>query len=277
MNSATRPNPAVASGFAGKSITLSSGITLEYVRRGDPLGIPVLLLHGVSDSWRSFEWMLPYLPPEVDAYAISVRGHGGSDKPSHGYEMQDFARDIDGFMQRLGIPTAVVVGHSMGSAVALRLALDYPARVRGLVLMGAMASWGANPPVQEVAETVTSFSDTVDPAFIREFQLSTVATPVPGIIEVAVDESLRVPVHVWKEAFAGIVHFDVTRDLSRITVPTLLMWGGKETFATRHAQEELLRGMKAARLVVFEHAGHAVHWEEPARVARDIAAFVAEL
>ena len=277
MNMATRPNPAVASGFGRKEITLSSGITLEYVRRGDPLGIPVLFLHGVSDSWRSFEWMLPYLPPEVDAYAISVRGHGGSDKPPHGYEMQDFARDIDGFMQRLGIPTAVVVGHSMGSGVALRLALDYPSRTRALVLIGGMASWGANQAVLEVAATVASFADAVDPAFVREFQLSTVATAVPGIIEVAVDESLRVPARVWKEAFAGIVAFDAARDLSRITVPTLLMWGGRETIATRREQEELLRGMKDARLVVFENAGHAVHWDEPARAARDIAAFVAEL
>ena len=264
----------VASGFSRKDVTLSSGITLEYVRRGDPSGVPVVFLHGITDSWRSFEWMLPHLPASINAYAVSVRGHGGSDRPAHGYEMQDFARDIDGFMERLGVRSAAVVGHSMGSGVALRLALDYPSRVRALVLIGAMASWRDNPAVDEVVKTVAGFTDLVDPEFTREFQLSTVATSVPDIIDVAVEESLRVPARVWKEAFAAIAHADVSPDLPTIAAPTLIIFGGKETFVTRASQDELLRGIRGSRLLVYEDAGHAVHWDEPARVARDIAAFV---
>ena len=270
-------NLDLASGFSRKDITLSSGITLEYVRRGDPSGVPVVFLHGITDSWRSFEWMLPHLPASINAHAVSVRGHGGSDRPAHGYEMQDFARDIDGFMERLGVRSAVVVGHSMGSGVALRLALDYPSRVRALVLIGAMASWRDNPAVDEVVKTVAGFTDTVDPEFTREFQLSTVATSVPDIIDVAVEESLRVPARVWKEAFAGIAHADVSRDLTTIAAPTLIVFGGKETFVTRASQDELLRGIRGSRLVVYEDAGHAVHWDEPARVAREVAAFVGAL
>ncbi len=267
-----------APGFSRNDITLSSGITLEYVRRGNPSGVPVVFLHGITDSWRSFEWMLPHLPAAMNAYAVSVRGHGGSDRPAHGYEMQDFARDLDGFMERLGIRSAVVVGHSMGSAVALRFALDYPSRTGALVLIGATATWSANPAAVEVAAAVARFTDSVDPPFVREFQLSTVATAVPSaIIDVAVEESLRVPARVWREAFAAIVQTDVSRDLPAITAPTLVIWGGKETFATRGEQEELVRGIKGARLLVYELAGHAVHWDEPARVARDIEEFVVQL
>jgi non-heme chloroperoxidase len=268
---------SVASAFSRKDVTLSSGITLEYVRRGDTSGVPVIFVHGVTDSWRSFEWMLPSLPPAINAYAISVRGHGGSDRPAQGYDTHDFARDVDGFMDRLSIPSAVVVGHSMGSGIALRLALDYPSRTRALVLIGGMAAWGANPAVREVAATVAGFTGPIDPAFVRDFQLSTVATDVPAIIKVAVEESLRVPLRVWKDAFAGILQSDVSRELPRITVPTLVMWGGKETFATFSEQKELARGIQGARLLVYEHAGHALHWDEPRRVARDIAAFVGEL
>ena len=246
-------------------------------RSPEPSGVPVIFLHGVTDSWRSFEWMLPHLPPTINAYAISVRGHGGSDRPAHGYEAPDFARDLNGFMERLEIPSAVVVGHSMGSGIALQFALDYPSRTRALVLMGAMSKWGGTPDIDELVTAVGRFTDTVDPAFVLDFQLSTVATSVPAIIEVAVEESLRVPARVWQEAFAGIARFDVSKELSKITVPTLVLWGSKETIATFAEQEVLVGGLERARLRVYEDAGHAIHWDEPARVARDIAAFVTEL
>ena len=265
----------VASGFSRKSIDLRTGVTLEYVRHGEPSGVPVIFLHGITDSWRSFEWVLPHMPPGMDAYAVSLRGHGGSGRPAHGYGPTDFARDVDAFMDALGIRSAVVVGHSMGSAVAQRFALDYPSRTRALVLIGAVASWGANPAVQDVMAAVAAFSDRVDPAFAREFQEGTVATPMPPeLIDVAVEESLRVPVHVWKEAFASLGSADVSKDLGRIRVPALVIWGARETFATRGEQEELVAGITGARLVVYGEAGHAVHWEEPGRVARDIGTFV---
>ena len=180
-------------------------------------------------------------------------------------------------MDAVGLPSAVVAGHSMGSAVALRFALEYPFRTRALVLIGALAAWAPNPAVAEVMRVVAAF-DWVNPAFAREFQLSTIASAVPPeLIEVAVEESLRVPLHVWKGAFAGLAAADVSRELHRIVVPTLVIWGGKETFARRSEQDELIRGIRRARLLVYELAGHAVHWDEPARVARDVSAFVGKL
>jgi pimeloyl-ACP methyl ester carboxylesterase len=165
----------------------------------------------------------------------------------------------------------------MGSGIALRFALDYPSRTRALVLMGAMSKWGGSGDVDDLVATVAAFGDKVDPAFVLDFQLSTVATSVPDIIEVAVDESLRVPARVWREAFAGIARFDVSKELSKITVPTLVLWGGKETIAIFAEQEVLVRGLTHARLRVYEDAGHAIHWDAPERVARDIANFVAQL
>ena len=174
------PASTEASGFSRKSIGLRTGVTLEYVRHGEPAGVPVIFLHGITDSWRSFEGMLPHLPPGVDAYAVSLRGHGGSSLPAYGYRAADFAGDVDAFMDALGIPSSVIVGHSMGSAVALRLAVDYPIRTRALVLIGAVANWGVNPAVQEVMAVVAAFRDRVNPTFVREFQMSTVATPRPA-------------------------------------------------------------------------------------------------
>jgi pimeloyl-ACP methyl ester carboxylesterase len=258
-------------------VSLKTGVTLEYVQHGNADGVPMILLHGITDSWRSFEWMLPHLPPTVNAFAVTMRGHGGSGKPAHGFTPADYAADVAAFMDALALDRAVIVGHSMGSAAALRFALDYPARTRALVMLGGTASWQANAVGSELVPAFAALGDPVDHHFAHEFQASTVATDVPHILDVATRESVRVPAYVWREAMAGLQASDMTPRLAELTVPTLIMWGDKETVATRAEQQTLATGIRGARLIVYEGAGHAIHWDQPAAVARDLAAFVESL
>ena len=106
--------------------------------------MPVVFLHGVTDSWRSLKVVLDRLPATLRALAITQRGHGDSSKPDEGYGYADMAEDLREFMDALGLPAAVVVGHSMGSMVAQRFAADHPERVAGLVLMGAFQTIHGN-------------------------------------------------------------------------------------------------------------------------------------
>ena len=162
------------------SVTLPNQVTLPYVEQGDPTGVPVLLLHGITDSWRSFEGVLPHLPTSLHAFALSQRGHGDATRPATGYYPQDFAADLAAFMDTLKLGPAVVVGHSMGSYIAQRFALDYPDRTLGLVLMGSCTTVRGNPVVLELWDSVVStLTDPIDPGFVREFQQSTLAQPVP--------------------------------------------------------------------------------------------------
>jgi pimeloyl-ACP methyl ester carboxylesterase len=76
---------------AVKSAALSTGVTLPYVEQGDPAGTPVVLLHGITDSWRSFEPVLPYLPDSIRAFALTQRGHGDADRPAAAYHPRHLA------------------------------------------------------------------------------------------------------------------------------------------------------------------------------------------
>src|SRR5262249_46981098 len=69
---------------AASSIALANGVALSYVQQGDPSGTAIVLLHGLTDSWRSFETMMPKLPRSFRVLAISQRGHGDSDRPADG-------------------------------------------------------------------------------------------------------------------------------------------------------------------------------------------------
>src|SRR5262245_2999468 len=96
-----------------QAVTLPNQMTLPYIEQGDPAGLPVLLLHGITDSWYSFEAVLPHLPTSLHVFALSQRGHGDAARPMTGYYPQDFAADLAAFMDTLKIGPAVVVGHSM--------------------------------------------------------------------------------------------------------------------------------------------------------------------
>src|SRR5574337_1292445 len=89
-------------------------------------GPTVLLLHGSTDSWRSFEALLPLLPAHWHVIAPSQRGHGRSDKGATDYGTRAFADDAAALARQLALPPLIVVGHSMGAVNGLRLAIDHP-------------------------------------------------------------------------------------------------------------------------------------------------------
>lgn len=268
------PHPSMTTKL--RTIQLPGRVRLEFAERGERGGLPVIALHGVTDSWRSFEPLFPHLPSDLHLLAPTQRGHGGSDKPLAGYAPADFAADVVAFMDALAIERAVLVGHSMGSIHAMRCAIDHPARVAGLLLAGTMP-WFGRPTemIRFHREQIVPLEDPVPEAFAREFQLGTLARPIAADwLDGFVAESLKVPARVWRAAFAGFIGDDFTARLREIDVPTQIAWGRHDLFCAAAEQQALLRLIRGAHLVEYADAGHAMHWEEPQRFARDLADFV---
>lgn len=261
--------------YRSSLLRLPSGLPIPYVESGDPRGQPLVLLHGYSDSWRSFEPVLPHLPPGLRVLVPTQRGHGAAGKPAEGYGLRDFSADLAAFLDGLDLGAAVIAGHSLGSCIAQRFALDHPERVSGLVLAGSCPTAKGKRDLLELQQAVDALSDPVPRAFAEAFQRSTLVQPVaPALLDMVVAESLETPVHVWRAALRGLLEADHAAELHRITQPTLVVWGGRDTLFPWPDQEALLAAIPAARLEVYAEAGHGLHWEEPERFARDLAAFV---
>ena len=260
-----------------RHIQLPGRVRLEFAEQGARSGTPVIALHGVTDSWRSFEPVLPHLPSQLHVMALTQRGHGDSDKPAGGYRPADFAADVAAFMDVMEIERAVLVGHSMGSVNAMRFAIDHPSRVAGLLLAGTMPWFGRPPELMAYhREQVVPLADPVPDAVARDFQQSTLARPIAAsMLDRFVAESLKVPAHVWRAAFAGFIGDDFSPRLREIEVPTLIVWGRHDAFCSATDQEAMLGLIPTARLVEYADAGHAMHWEEPQRFALDLSHFVA--
>jgi non-heme chloroperoxidase len=261
-----------------RQVTSPDGLVLDCAKRGNPGGTPVLFLHGITDSWRSFEPVLPWLPGHWHTVAVSQRGHGGSARPEGGYGTRDFAADAAALIEALGLPPVVVVGHSMGAVVALRLAIDRPELVRGVAAAGAFASFSDKPELVAFIGSMLTLGDTVPRQVAESFQRDTIAGPVAeGLIGTMVDECLRTPAAVWRAAFAGLLEDDFSAELGRVRVPVLLAWGDADAFAPEADQQRLARELPLATRSVYHGVGHALHWEQPERFAHDLTRFVGGL
>jgi pimeloyl-ACP methyl ester carboxylesterase len=255
-----------------RPITIASGLRLDYVERGR--GPTILFVHGYPDSWYAYEPSLRRMPTDVRAVAFSQRGFGDSDRPAFGYTMADLAADAAAFMDAVDIAEATVVGHSMGSLVAQELALSYPERVSGLVLVGASANFD-NPVVREVEAAVRQLGDVIPREFVEEFQASTVHRKLPAdFTRGLVSENMKAPPHVWRDALAGILAFRSSDRLARLTVPTLIVGGDRDEIAPIAGQRELHQKIRGSRFLCYEGTGHSPNWEEPQRFVDDLLAFV---
>ena len=259
------------------SIALPTGVTLQYAEHGSQAGVPVIFLHGVTDSWRSFKHVLPLLPQSIRAFALTARGHGDSSRPESGYTFSHMAEDVHAFMNAMELPAAVIVGHSMGASVAQRLAIDHPSRVAGLVLVGAFATIQKHADVQAFYDNgVARLTDPIAPEFARDFQTSTLARELPaGQLETFVQESQKMPARVWKETFRGFLETPCfCKELNTLPMPALIIWGDRDTYTLRAQQDTLHTEIRGSRLLVYGGTGHAVHWEEPRRFVDDVVSFV---
>ena len=188
--------------------------------------------------------------------------------------MRDLAADVVAFMDAKGISRATVIGHSMGGFVAQQVAFATPKRVSRLILVGTVRKPTNLAGFNELEKAVMSLSDPVPDAFAREFQLSTVHTPVGDeFINRAVEESLRLPARVWKELAAGMVATDAAVSLGRSGIPTMVVRGEKDAWVTAAETDSLAKMVAAKRRKAYTNTGHAVHWERPAEFASDVIAF----
>lgn len=264
----------VSSAVAQAEMELATGVRMHVEVRG-PVDAPALvLLHGYSDSGFSFSRITTLLPADRRIIVPDLRGHGRSTHPPAGYGMDGLATDVLALLDELHVESAVVLGHSMGSLVAQRIATLAPERVEALVLVGSAPSIHGLAGLDEFRATVDALAEPVPEEFVRAFQQSTIVRPVPPeFMDRIVAESLRLPARVWRDLLVGMIEAPVTAP-GEIRTRTLILWGAEDGVFGRDEQDRLLELIPGARLITYEGVGHAPHWEVPRRFAADLATFL---
>lgn len=258
---------------AMRRIALATGVELAVHEHGD--GVPVLLLHAWGETHRVFDRLVPLLPATMHLVVPDLRGVGDSTKPPRGYSLLDGAADAIALLDALGIDTCWFIGTSSGGYLAQQIALDHPARVRGMVLVGSPSRL-QQPLPAAFGELLSSADDPLTRTDVDALNAALLLhSPVPeSFVEDQTTAALTIPKHVWKASLEGLVSAVPPIDRGTITVPTLILWGDEEDLLPTGQAGELRAAIEDSRLVVYEGTGHLVLWEQPERVARDVTAFI---
>jgi pimeloyl-ACP methyl ester carboxylesterase len=248
-------------------------VRLTCSRWGPASGRPLVLLHAWGESRRCFDRLVPLLPAGTTVVALDLRGHGDSDRPADGYSLARQAADVVAVLDALEAPSGVLLGSSSGGYLAQQVAVTRPDRVAGLVLAGSPRSLVGRPPFADEVEALT---DPVDPGWVRRsLAWFPRYRPVPEwYVEDRVQDGARIPAHVWREAFRGLLDAVPPTEAGTVRAPALVVGGGRDELLTRPEEEALAAAVPGSRLVLYEDTGHLVLWEQPERLAADVGDFL---
>lgn len=211
----------VASGVSSHWVALPNEKLYRYVTAGDPSKPTLVLLHGFTDSWRSFDAILPLLQENFHLIAFNQRGHGDTGSDFRNFEIEDFVVDAISFVGQLTNLPVHLLGHSLGSIIAQRVAAAQPELVDRLILIGATDTAAGNPALAELHAALTELTEAVPPGFAHEFQSSTVYSGLDSEqLGRYVAESQRVPLNVWRAVARSLGADDkvVTPEISAETL-----------------------------------------------------------
>jgi pimeloyl-ACP methyl ester carboxylesterase len=244
------------------------GIPIFYARRlGGEQNL--VFVHGAGGSHQIWLHQVNSLR-QVNAYALDLPGHGRSGTEGRG-AIREYGDFIVAFLEALGIEKSVMGGHSMGGAIALDLALRYPARVTGLVLVCTGARLRVTPLILDGIRE--DFQGTV--SLMGQFAYGPDAPP--EAVRLGQEQLASTPPDVLYHDFAACDAFDVLNRLAEISCPTLVISATADRLTPLKYGIYLQEHIAGARLAVIEGAGHMVMLERPTRVTQAIQDFLTDL
>jgi pimeloyl-ACP methyl ester carboxylesterase len=285
------PPPTLAATATRGSVKTSDGYTLRYDEAGS--GKPLVCIPGWSQTAAQWKHQVSGLSDRYRVIALDMRGHGESDKPTHGYTIQRLAKDVHDLLTARKLTDVTVMGHSMGCSVMWSYwELWGRERLAKLALIDQMPMITADPAwsPQEKDDagaifTPTSLYETIQklagPDGVKTTEgfiggMFTKAYPAADV-EWVVKQNLKMP----REYAAALLFNHATQDwrrvIPRITVPTLVV-GGRASVVPWKSQVWINNQIKGSRLEIFEEnegGNHFMFMENPDKFNRIVREFIA--
>jgi pimeloyl-ACP methyl ester carboxylesterase len=240
-------------------------MTMHIERFGS--GKPIIFIHGAGGSGVLWYMQKEYLKDFTQVVLVDLPGHGGSQ--GKGFTSIEDYRDVCyERIREAGWEACFVVGHSMGGAIAMSLALTYPDMAAGLILVGTGARLRVVPDIldgirRDKKKTIKS---------IVEYAFSEKAPQ--KVKEEGVAEMMKCDANVICGDFLACDHFNLLGSLDRIKAPTLIVCGTDDRLTPPTYSTYLHEHITDSSLVLVEDAGHMVMIEKPQEVNKAIENFV---
>jgi 3-oxoadipate enol-lactonase len=232
-------------------------------------------LNGDLTGWAL---VMPEFARHYRTLALDVRGHGGTSKPDQPYSIKGFTEDLLEFLRKKGIPKAHLLGLSMGGAIAQQFALDHPEMVRSLVLVSTF-SYIDDHARRAFEGLKKNLAQGGYPAFFDGI-LNLAFTPRyiavnPGPIAELKEKRIQInsPAAIGRATDACMA-FNLKDQISRITLPTLVVSGREDVFTPLHLADQIHRSIPGSEWKILEGAGHALYIEEALELSQTVLEFL---
>lgn len=261
-------------------IRVGGGIGLAVHELGE--GPPVVLVAGFGLDHTVWDRQMRVLADAgFRAICVDQRGHGRSDKPRHGYEVPQLARDLLDVVEILDLEGVTLVGHSFAGQVGFKAAALDSGRIAGLVLVGSnavrasrSADFPFGAPASEVLPRLLD-GESSDRLESRRTNLASAFAQPPSALTVEwlMQVSLQMPSWAAFECYRSMLESDQIDDLAHVRMPVLQVVGRADPVHSARGAAWLAEQLTRSRLVTIEGCGHYPMLEEPATLERELLAF----
>lgn len=250
---------------------IAAGVHYFLHDGGSLLKPSLVLIHGAGGDYLSWPPELRRLP-SYRVITLDLPGHGKTPGPGR-QSIREYARDVANFIDLIGLSRAVFVGHAMGGAIALTLALEHPDRVAGVGLISS----GPSLPIPSSALENAANSSTL-PLAIKCLQELSLGSHTPPTLKDAIFKRLSATRQtLLLDDLLACDRFNQAGRLRSIQTPTLVVCGLEDKLTPLHFSKLLSNQIPGAALQTVEGAGHWLVLEQPQRVAKLISVFMSTI
>jgi len=246
----------------------SAELYFQAYQADDIHRVPLVLIHGAGGDHLSWPSQLRRMAG-YRVYAPDLPGHGKS-KTSGRQRIPAYRDTILDWLLTLELPRFFLIGHSMGGAIALSLALKHPELLHGLALLSSGTHLPVNLSLIEDLASPQAFPAAVENICRWSFSRGANSQVVEGVRKAM----LQSRPSVLTADFRACDAFDLSGELGKVRVPTLVLVGEEDKMTPIRFSEELRDGIPGSELEVFTGAGHMLPLEKPEEVAEKIRAFL---
>lgn len=255
-------------------VELPRGHRMAFIDSGGPDPV-LLMLHGFSDTSRSFSMLEPYFR-EYRLIVPDLPGHGVS-SIGQGFHVKDFAETIDQFLTLMGVSRLFLLGHSMGAMTAIELATRRGDAIRAIALISATVEPDFGEGSQ-LAKDILALQDPIRPTagFLQDWY--SCSKPVDHYFLTKMKQAAaNMPAATWHGVLKGFAETNLHESAVKITKPVFCLAGAEDPLFDESHRQRLVEAFPEARNVTLTGHGHNPHWEDPQGVSALIADFFADV
>lgn len=253
------------------------GLNIHYRQAGS--GPPLLFLHGLGSNSESWKHQLNGLSDAFTVIAWDTPGYGQSDDPDEEIHFfEEFAEVLKKFVEQLKIEPFYLLGHSMGSTMALAFYNKYPQSIRKLILADATRGGAAKDGDQNQVKLQNRLRsiETQTPLEIAEARSKNLLGPDAS--EEVKEEAKRIYAQIrpvgYRSVSYSLYHADQSHVLEKIRVPTLIICGEMDQITPVSESEVIHQNIPGSKLVIIPRTGHLCYQEEPELFNRHVREFL---